>query len=1787
MLAKGYADVSGATDGSEMSLHVEGALDGENPDIALDGSAAKTGDSADGIAPPPAASPAFRGLYVGDLGGSLGGIPASGSFTLGIADLAASPYINGISLYAANEVLSQALSLYGEGSIASLNPDGSFSFRADADSVAKLVASNLLPGGYVIVGGSSDGQYVYLTLAGRLDGSPSPAAAAPRLLAKGGSALMPLAAVVAADDVFGVDLSGQGEKISADAPGLGAFTPPPAIVGIFNGSYSGAVSGTIGTTDVSGNFHMGIRDLSGSATINALSLFASEIGWAEGAAQGLSVYGGGELARLAPDGTFRFRAGQGGAAGLTLAAHGLNDLGYVDITGGADDAGVSLGLSGLLDGDQLYANLGGSGGKDSSSTPILGDLPTPPAIVPPEEPPVPPIPPAPSVDFSGRYDGAFAQGGGGMIGTTPVYGAFHLGIKNLASSPTVSALSLFVSEIGWDEGSTQGLAISGEGSLATLDANGAFTFRAGQGGVSGLTLAAHGLIVDQGYVTLGGSTDGSAINLALSGTLDGASLGVSADGSGSKDANGSPELQDMPPVPSIVTPQPPVDFSGRYDGAFAQGGGGMIGTTPVFGDFHLGIKNLSSTPTVSALSLFVSEIGWAEGSTQGLAISGEGSLATLDANGAFTFRAGEGGVSGLTLAAHGLMIDQGYVTLGGSTDGSAINLALSGTLDGGSLNVSADGSGSKDANGSPELQAMPPVPSIVTPPVDFSGRYEGASLSGTIGTVGVTGGFYLNITGLANSSPYVSALSLFVSERGWAENALHGLSLYRNGTQGTLDADGAFRLTANASGSGDLALNAHGLTSQGSVVVTGSTTDGKAINLALNGNLNGADLTVAVAGAGSKTSPDIPDVPQPPTIAFTARYDGTFDQSSSSIDGTSVSGKFHLGIQDLQSTPYISAISLFISEKGWPDGTFAFSHGLSLRGQGNFGTIDANGFFNFDATGRGSATSPTLAANDLQNGSVHVGGSRDANGITLDLNGYLDGANLYVYAHGSGSLNPDGYADLSDMPAPPSINSVGPTVNFSGRYDGTFAQNGGGAIGTTPVYGDFHLGVKNLADSPTVSALSLFVSEIGWAEGSTQGLAISGKGTLATLNANGEFTFTAGKGGVSSLTLAAHGLTTDQGYVTLGGSTDGSAINLALGGTLDGASLNVSADGSGSKTAGGSPELEDMPQVPSIVTPPPPVDFSGRYEGVFDQGVIGDTAVTGAFYLGVKNLSGSPTVSDVALMVSELGWAEGARHGLTITGSGDIAGVSGSGVFNFRAGESGHSGLKLAAHGLTPMGYVTVGGATDGTNLNLDLAGDVDGADNTVSAQGAGSKTASEVGALPIPPSIFSGRYAGALEGNIGNTGVTGEFHLRLKDISNEPKVSDVSLMISEDGWAENSNQGLSIHGSDSSAGFAGLDSANGFSFRAGAGGNRGLALAAHDLTTSGFVDVSGTTDGSEVNLALSGSLAGNDVMDVSAGGFGNRADSDDGALPTPPAIAPRFSAVYSSENLAGEIADQAVTGKAYLGIKDLSGTPTLNAVSIFVSEKGWADGALNALAIYGGGGNIALSQLTPDDTGSRSTFAVVTDPSTNPDKNLTIEGHHFNANSRVYVEGSISSVGDTPNLAIYMSGDYLNSVQGTGNLVGSADSLPKTPDIVPLSNYTGVYGGTLAGTLVNGDLSAAANGQFNIGIGDISGALNVTSAEFSLQSQDYGIDATVKANSGMASALDMQKNFNFTLDRNNAVAIGGSTDWNLGVSGSINPSGQMSVNAAPNQELTSYFTGTLTGTGSRDTPQSIPNLPQ
>jgi hypothetical protein len=629
-----------------------------------------------------------------------------------------------------------------------------------------------------------------------------------------------------------------------------------------------------------------------------------------------------------------------------------------------------------------------------------------------------------------------------------------------------------------------------------------------------------------------------------------------------------------------------------------------------------------------------------------------------------------------------------------------------------------------------------------------------------------------------------------------------------------------------------------------------------------------------------------------------------------------------------------------------------------------------------------------------------------------------------------------------------------------------------------------------------------------------------------------------------------------------------------------------------------------------MLTPPPTIasSFNGRYDGTV-SGTIGSLDVSGNFHMGIRDISGSAMVNAFSLFASELGWAEGSTQGLSVYGEGNLAQLGQGGAFSFRAGQGGVSGLALAAHGLNEPGYVDISGATDGSGVTLGLSGLLDGNELYATLGGSGGKTSSTtpaLGDLPAPPSIvppeepvdpvdppipptppiLSGRYDGTISsGSIGTTAVTGKFYLRVKDFSGTPKISDVSLMVSELGWAENSTQGLSIQGSNSSTGFSGLDANNDnmFSFKAGSGGNSGLTLAAHDLTTSGYVQVFGTTDATDINLTLTGTVDGS--KNVSALGAGSKAASDDGTgLPTPPTIAPRFSARYEA-SLTGSVAYEEVHGTAYLGIKNLSGAPTVNAVSIFVSEKGWADDSMNALSIYrAGGDDVSLSPFTtnPPDGGPNSFQFDAVGQDAAP--GITVQSHNLPADELLIVSGRISSVDDTPNFDISVEGGTGTVLGGSAQLSDSVGALP-VPPALGTPDFTGVYGGTLAATLMNGSQPAQATGQFNIGIGDIDGGLKVNRAEFSLPNVETGTGALVKANADFTSPLDSQKSFLFNLNQGNAAVNGGNDGWNLGVSGSINLSGQMSVSATPYRLTNSQET--LTGTGSRDNLQNISNLPQ
>jgi hypothetical protein len=276
------------------------------------------------------------------------------------------------------------------------------------------------------------------------------------------------------------------------------------------------------------------------------------------------------------------------------------------------------------------------------------------------------------------------------------------------------------------------------------------------------------------------------------------------------------------------------------------------------------------------------------------------------------------------------------------------------------------------------------------------------------------------------------------------------------------------------------------------------------------------------------------------------------------------------------------------------------------------------------------------------------------------------------------------------------------------------------------------------------------------------------------------------------------------------------------------------------------------------------------------------------------------------------------------------------------------------------------------------------------------------------------------------------------------------------------------------------------------------------------------------------------------------------------------------------------------LGIKDLAGTPTLNAVSIFVSENGWKEGELNAMAIYGGGGNTVLSQLTTTDptVPEVSSFSFTAGSGGNP--NLTLEGQRFGAGSSVQATGSITS-GATPHFDISLTDGGtiidINGINGSGDLASAGGmTLPETPAITPLSNFTGVYGGSLAGTIDS--TSTAITGKFNIGLNDLQGSLNVNRAEVQLQSAAF--DLTVKGNTGVgsfggANALD---NLYFGLEIGNATVVGPSAvdpAWNLSGSGSISGN-KMSVTMYPNAVLLGGTNGgTVTGIGEKDKPVTIP----
>ncbi len=344
----------------------------------------------------------LAGGYAVSLSGTVDGTSVTGMAYLGIKDTNGTLSVNAISLYvsengwgdntvqtlSANAVHAlavgptQALSIYGGGDVATLNADGGFSFKSNRGSVAGLNGTNLLPNGNINVSGGINRNNLNLNINGNLG--------------EGGA---------------DVRLTGTGQKTTDTTPGIGELPTPPAIQPSLAGRYDGSLAGSLAGTSVTGNVYLGIGDINGTPSINAVSLFASEKGWANGAEHAISVYGGGNLAAVDGQGKAAFRADLSSPA--KMDAHGIGEGGYVDITVTTDGSYVTINITGSTDGTSNDIALSGTMSKTSTTTPELGDLPVPPAIV----QPVPVV--SPDVIADAVYNVAYWQTFTASGGTAP------------------------------------------------------------------------------------------------------------------------------------------------------------------------------------------------------------------------------------------------------------------------------------------------------------------------------------------------------------------------------------------------------------------------------------------------------------------------------------------------------------------------------------------------------------------------------------------------------------------------------------------------------------------------------------------------------------------------------------------------------------------------------------------------------------------------------------------------------------------------------------------------------------------------------------------------------------------------------------------------------------------------------------------------------------------------------------------------------------------------------------------------------------------------------------------------------------------------------------------------------------------------------------------------------------------------------------------------------------------------------------------------------------------------
>ncbi|MDL2238291.1 Ig domain-containing protein [Christensenellaceae bacterium OttesenSCG-928-K19] len=147
------------------------------------------------------------------------------------------------------------------------------------------------------------------------------------------------------------------------------------------GRYGGLLGGEISDTQVTGAFHVGIKeDALGELSINAISLYVSEKGWQGDARCALSVYGESNAA-IGANGTFTFQAKVDSIP--RLDATGIAEDAFVTVSGSTDGSAYNIKLSALIDGKSITSNISGSGSKVSDTTPILADLPVPPIILQP------------------------------------------------------------------------------------------------------------------------------------------------------------------------------------------------------------------------------------------------------------------------------------------------------------------------------------------------------------------------------------------------------------------------------------------------------------------------------------------------------------------------------------------------------------------------------------------------------------------------------------------------------------------------------------------------------------------------------------------------------------------------------------------------------------------------------------------------------------------------------------------------------------------------------------------------------------------------------------------------------------------------------------------------------------------------------------------------------------------------------------------------------------------------------------------------------------------------------------------------------------------------------------------------------------------------------------------------------------------------------------------------------------------------------------------------------------